>query len=100
MSEEEIKALLKRNLELAEDTNRILHGMRRRAFLGTLFTVFLWLAFVIIPAAAFYYYAAPYIGQMQNLIKSTEALQSQLKGAESSSFFQDLYNKYMSSSTK
>ena len=53
-------------LRLTRENNRMLHGMRRNAFLGSIFKVVMWVAFVIIPLWLYMQYVAPMMaGMMQ-----------------------------------
>lgn len=60
MEDEEIKKLLKKNLEISEESFKILKKMRRSQAIGRAFQVFKWLL-IIAFATGFYYFAQPYI---------------------------------------
>ena len=66
MLEPEVKSLLLKNLQLAEENNRLLHGMRRRAFWGGVFKFILWVGVIFgLPFALYYFYLAPYVAGIQ-----------------------------------
>ena len=51
-------------LKLTRDNNRMLHSMRRDAFLGGIFKILMWAAFIVVPAYLYYLYLAPVMQQM------------------------------------
>lgn len=55
---------IQETLKLTRDNNRMLHSMRRNAFLGGIFKVVLWAAFIIVPGYFYYLYLAPVMQQM------------------------------------
>jgi hypothetical protein len=63
---EELKELVRRNIALAEDTNRILHGMRNASRWSTAFRAVWWLVIAGVTIAA-YSYLWPYISQILSL---------------------------------
>lgn len=64
----EDRKLLERVVELAEENNKILRGLRRAARWGQFFTFIKWL---IIIGSAFgaYYYLQPYLDQLMEVYK-------------------------------
>ena len=76
---------LEQVLKLAKENNRMLHSMRRNAFLGRLFKVMLWAAFIIIPLWLYMQYLAPVVQSMMNTIN-----QMQGTGAKAQAQFSDL----------
>ncbi|MDO8518358.1 MAG: hypothetical protein Q7S26_03655 [bacterium] len=83
---EEIKELAKKSLALAQDTNRVVHGMRRGAWWGRFFKLLWWVAIFAVSSAVYYYYVQPYvdkIGQAYAQVQSTgqkaQSLESQVQ---------------------
>ena len=81
-------------LRVARENNRMLHAMRRRAWLGGIFKFVLWAAFLLIPLWFYMQYLAPMVEQMlrtyQQLQGSGAAAQTQLSG------FQEALQKFQS----
>lgn len=68
MPEEDLKNLLKKNLEVSEESLKILKKINRARVIGSIFTFFKWM--IIIGASiGIYYYIQPYIDQMLELLK-------------------------------
>ena len=76
---------LEQVLKLAKENNRMLHSMRRNAFLGGLFKFILWAAFIIIPFWLYMQYLAPVMQGALNTIN-----QMQGTGAKAQAQFGDL----------
>ena len=55
------RELLEKNLAIAEDTNRMVHKLRRGAWWGRIFTLVFWVVLIVAPVAAYYYYFQSYI---------------------------------------
>jgi hypothetical protein len=66
-------------LRLTKENNRMLHKMRRSAFLGGLFKVVMWAAFVIIPFWLYMQYLAPV---MQNMMDTMNKIQGTSASAQ------------------
>jgi len=64
---EELKELVERTLKLSEDTNHVVHKLRRNQVWHTLIGLLWWLGVVGLLGAAYYYYLAPYIEQVLRL---------------------------------
>ena len=83
-------------LRLTKDNNRMLHAARRSAWLGGIFRVLVWAAFIIVPFWLYIQYLAPV---MQQMLKTYEQVQgtsaaasAQLNGIqEAFQKFQSLY---------
>ena len=57
---EDVSELVRRNIELTKENNRLLHSIRRAAWWGTFFKV-LWMAIIIgVPVLLYYYFLQPY----------------------------------------
>ena len=79
-NEQELKDLLRRNLELAQDNNRMLHAMRRNARLAAVGHFVYWVAFIALLGASYYFYVAPYV---QKFEQAYESFQSNVKKTQS-----------------
>jgi len=57
---EDVSELVRRNIELTKENNRLLRSMRRAAWWGTFFRI-LWMAVIIgVPVFLYYYFFMPY----------------------------------------
>lgn len=73
MLDSELEDLLRKNLELAKDNNRMLHGMRRRAFWGGLLRLVFWFLVLFgFPLFAYYFYLQPYLMGLQEAYGSAK----------------------------
>ncbi|MFZ2555277.1 MAG: hypothetical protein WAZ27_01605 [Minisyncoccia bacterium] len=72
-------------LRLTKENNRMLHKMRRNAFLGSILKLVLWLAFLIIPLWLYMQYLAPVMTSMMDTMN-----QMQGTGASAQAQFSDL----------
>lgn len=64
---QEIKYLLRQNMELTKENNRLLRKVRRAMFWGTI-GQFVWLAFFIgVPVFLYYYFLLPYWTEVQSV---------------------------------
>lgn len=59
-------------LRLTKENNRMLHAQRRNAFLGSIFKIVMWIAFVIIPLWLYMQYVAP---MMQGVLQTYQQIQ-------------------------
>lgn len=71
-------------LRLTKENNRMLHAMRRNAFLGGLVKFIVWTAFVIIPLWLYLQYVAPIMSGMLDTMQQIEGTragaQAQMSG--------------------
>ena len=63
----ELKELVRHNTKIAEDTNKIVHSMRRSMRLGRTLRLLWWAALIGISSAAYLIYFQPYVAQLQQL---------------------------------
>ena len=70
---EEVKEMIKKSLALAQDTNRILHGMRRAARWGRFFKLLWWVAILAVSGIAYYYYLQPYVDKLVQAYTQVQA---------------------------
>ena len=64
--------MIKQTYALTRENNRMLHAMRRGAFLGGLFRIVMWLAFIIVPAWLYYIYLAPVMTSALNTMQAVQ----------------------------
>ena len=81
--------MVKKSLALAEDTNRMVHKMRRSALWARVFQVVWWVLIIGISGAAYYIYFAPYVDRLEQLYGQIEGTSQQTQnwGAEIQQFF-------------
>lgn len=79
---EELKEIVKRQGQVIEETNKIVHGMRRTQRLKTLWSVVWWLAVIGISAGAYYYYLQPYIVTLEQYYANFQHSASQAQSLE------------------
>lgn len=63
IKDNEVKSLLKKNLELAKENNRLLRKMRRGAIIGNILRLIWWVVLFGGPVILYYYYVQPYVGE-------------------------------------
>ena len=76
--DEDIKALLERNLELNEENNHILKGIRRSNRISTLWNVF-YILFIIGGGIIAFNYVKPYLIKAEDAYNSVVTTQNQIK---------------------
>lgn len=76
---EELKQIVKRQGEVIEETNRMMHSMRRGARWRFFWSVLWWGAILLVSAGTYYYYVQPYVEQIQ---KAYVGFQQQAHKAE------------------
>lgn len=69
MNESEIKKLLRENLELSQENNRLLRKMNRARIFGTVFWALKWVVIIGLSYGA-YVYIQPYIESVLSLTES------------------------------
>lgn len=78
---------LEQILKLTRENNRMLHAMRRNAWLGGVFKIVMWAAFIIIPFWLYMQYLAPV---MQSAMETMNQVQG--TGAKAQAQFGELNN--------
>ena len=105
MSEEELKSLLRKNIELTEENNRMLHSIKRMTFWGGVVKYLWWISILfVLPALAYYFYLAPYVEQaadtytqFQSGIQQAQGIQANLKSNNPLNDLEKLYEQYKAS---
>jgi predicted PurR-regulated permease PerM len=92
---DELKELVRQNILLTQDTNKIVHKMRRGAAWGRVMTLVMWFVFFVLPIVVSYYYFQPQITKIEQIYtqlqqdnKQAQSYQSQL-----SNFFGNILPK-------
>src|SRR3989344_9322968 len=63
--DEESKQLLRENLEITRDNSRQLRKIRHSMFLSNVLRLVWWVLIIGGPIVLYYYFLAPYVGQLQ-----------------------------------
>ena len=102
--EQDVQELLKKNIELTKENNKLLKKMRRNAFLGGLLKL-VWIAVIIgLPVYIYFNFLAPVLDQVLDAAQSVQdvgskveglqgELQDQLKGSGIREFLDNFFNK-------
>jgi hypothetical protein len=77
---DELKELMRQNIALAQDTNRVLHSMRTTSRLKSLFWVVIFLVSTGASVYAYYYFLGPRVEQIKKIYQTDIA---PLQGASS-----------------
>ena len=88
--DEELKELLEKNLEISEETLRILKKMRRGRMIGGILVFFKWVIIIGLSAGA-YYYAEPYI---KNIIGGLDKTMSQINELQNGNIPPELIKQF------
>jgi hypothetical protein len=75
---DELKELVRHNTKVAEETNRIVHGMQRSARWGVFFRIFWWLTIFGISSALYFYYVQPYVAEIERLYGGAKGWSEQI----------------------
>jgi hypothetical protein len=84
----ELKELVRRNIALTQETNDMVHGMRRAAWWGTILRWGWWLLIFGVSGVAYYYYVQPYVDRVQQAYTHVEA------GAQQAADWQTKMNEF------
>jgi hypothetical protein len=75
MPEDDLKNLLQKNLEVSQESLKILKKINRARIIGNIFTFLKWM--IIIGASiGIYYYIQPYLGKLTDLWKQLQEMQN------------------------
>ena len=80
-TDEDLQDLVRANIKLTQENNRMLKAMRRDVWVGRTFRVLFWLVLLVGSYMVYYVFLAPYIEQMQQIYTQVQGL----TGATSSS---------------
>jgi len=89
---EELKDLLKRDIAISEDTNHMVHSMRRSARWGVFLKIVWWVAILFASGAAYVLYVQPYVEQLQQVYGQVQegGRQVQTLSGEAQEFIKNL----------
>ncbi len=69
---EELRELVEKNIEVTQDTNRVVRKMQRSATWGWILRIVWWLVVAGVTGAAYYYYVQPYVVKIEQLYGLTQ----------------------------
>ena len=87
---------VKRLSVVTQDTNRIVHKLRRNIWWGRVWSILWWVAIFAISAGMYYYYAQPYVDKLMQAYTGFQQKSAQAQSFEQQA--QDFLNKYLGSS--
>ncbi len=76
---EELKELVRQNITLTQENNKMLHSIRRSALVSRLMRL-LWIAVIVGASFYSYIYFQPYINQILTLYGDIQGLQQKAQG--------------------
>ncbi len=76
MVDEGIKQLLRENLEVSQESLKILKKINRDRILSNIFNIVKWMIIIGVSVGAYYYFQ-PYLEQMTSLLRQFQQLQIQ-----------------------
>ena len=68
--------MLREILQLTRENNRMLHAMRRSAFLGGVFKIVLWLVFLLVPIWLYMHYLQPVVASMMDTMTQIQDMKT------------------------
>jgi len=78
MTDEELKQLLKRNVEISEESLRILKKINRARIIGNVYSFLKWVIIIGVSAGA-YYYLQPYLQKLMDTFNAVNSQANQIK---------------------
>jgi hypothetical protein len=78
--ESEQNNLLRETYELAKENNRMLHKMRRNAFLGGILKLLIWTGFIVVPIWLYSVYLAPMVQDVQKTLNEVQGIGANTQG--------------------
>ncbi len=76
---QELKELVEKNIKMTEDTNRIVHKLRRNIWWGRLWTIVWWALVLGVSSVTYYVYLQPYVDQATRAYGSTKNFEQQVQ---------------------
>ncbi|MGE5541334.1 MAG: hypothetical protein ACM3TU_03595 [Bacillota bacterium] len=89
-----LESLLKENLELAKQNNRILRRMERNAFIGLIVKIVIWLLVLGVPIFFLSSYLTPLMAALQQQGNGTSTVPAGVFGLPSAAQFQQVLDEY------
>jgi hypothetical protein len=89
----ELKELVRRSTAISEETNRMVHSMKRAAWFGTIMQWLWWIIIFGVSGYAYYTYVQPYVAKIESAYHNAEAgaQKAQDWQTSTSNFFKDLF---------
>lgn len=98
MLDQELQSLLRRNLELTEENNRLIRSIRRMTFWGGVLKFVWWIAILIVlPFAAYYFYLAPYVEEFMSGVREVQGIRTEIQSNNPFSELKEMYEQYQAS---
>jgi len=73
--DEEIRQLLQKNLEVSQESLKILKKINRARIIGNIFSFLKWMIIIGV-SIGIYYYIQPYLGKLTDLLKQLQEMQN------------------------
>lgn len=73
-TDDDLQELVRANIKLTQENNRMLRAMRRDTWLSRTFRVLFWLVLLVGSYMVYYVFLAPYIAQMQQLYAQVQSV--------------------------
>jgi len=91
----DLRDLIEKSVALSEDTNRLVHKMRRAQQWGRFFQLAWWVVIIAISGATYYLYFQPYVGKIEQLYEQAQEGTQQVQGwnTQLANFFRNLGQK-------
>lgn len=70
--DEEFKVLLRKNLDLAKENNRLLKKMRRNAIIGNVLRIIWWSVIIGLPIYLYFTVLQPYLDELATVYKNVQ----------------------------
>lgn len=86
-TDEDIQELVRANLKLTQENNRMLHAMRRDVWVGRIARVLFWLVLLVASYVVYYVFLAPYLEQVQQIYSQVQGITGQMATSTSDSSF-------------
>ncbi len=80
-TDEDLQELVRANIKLTQENNRMLRAMRRDVWMGRTFRVLFWLVLLVGSYMVYYVFLAPYVAQVEQIYAQMQSI----TGAVSSS---------------
>ena len=79
-------------LRLTKENNHMLRSMRRNAWVGGIFKLVMWAAFILVPLWLYMQYLAPVVTGMMETVNQVQQMQG--TGAKAQAQFTDMQNAF------
>ena len=79
MQDDDVRRLLRQNLKLSEENNRMLRKLRRDAVIGSILRIFWFAAIIGVPVYLYFAFLQPYLA---TLTEAYEGFRAEVQGLE------------------